>query len=111
MQSEKKQITLSFSVSKNKLREFCKRWNIEELSVFGSAARNDFDVQRSDIDILVSFSKDAEWTLTDEIQMQRELKEMLGREVDLVSRNAIEKSENWIRRDAILKEAQTIYAA
>lgn len=111
MQSEEKQISLPFSVSKSQLRVFCKRWNIEELSVFGSAARNDFDVQRSDIDILVSFSEDTEWTLTDEIQMQRELKKILGREVDLVSRNAIEKSENWIRRDAILKEAQTIYAA
>lgn len=111
MESKKKYIELPFSIPENEVIKFCERWNIEELSVFGSAVRSDFDIQHSDIDFLVSFSEDAGWTLTDEIQMQRELTEILEREVDLVSRKAVEKSENWIRRDAILKETQTIYAA
>ena len=41
--------------------------------------------------------------------MQQELKKILGREVDLVSKRAIERSSNWIRRQEILSTAQTIY--
>jgi predicted nucleotidyltransferase len=43
--------------------------------------------------------------------MQDELQEILGRQVDLVSRRAIEHSHNWIRRKAILESAETLYAA
>jgi len=43
--------------------------------------------------------------------MENELVELLGREVDLVSRRAIEQSENWLRRKDILPSARTIYAA
>ena len=42
---------------------------------------------------------------------ERELKVMLGREVDLVSRRGIERSQNWIRREEILSAARTLYAA
>ena len=44
-------------------------------------------------------------------RMQSELADLLGREVDLVHRRAIEQSENYIRRKAILGSAQVIYAA
>jgi hypothetical protein len=43
--------------------------------------------------------------------MERELGEVLGREVDLVSRSAVERSPNWIRREEILSTARTLYAA
>ena len=43
--------------------------------------------------------------------MENELSRMLGREVDLVERTAVEKSRNYIRRKAILDSAKTIYAA
>ena len=36
---------------------------------------------------------------------------MLNRKVDLVSRRAIERSANWIRRQAILESAETVHVA
>lgn len=38
-----------------KLREFCLRWTISELSLFGSVLRDDFGPQ-SDVDVLISFA-------------------------------------------------------
>ncbi len=64
----------------------------------------------SDIDVLVSFSNDAQWTLFDQVDMQDELKAIFGREVDLVSKRGIERSRNAIRRKAILHSAEVIYA-
>ena len=43
--------------------------------------------------------------------MQNELEEIFGREVDLVERRAIEKSENYIRRKNILSNTKVIYEA
>ena len=60
------------------------------------------------VDVLVSFAQDAHWSLFDMVQMQEEL-EILGRDVDLVSRRAIEASRNYIRRKAILSSAEVVY--
>ncbi len=92
------------------LEEFCHRWKIVELSLFGSALREDFRPD-SDIDLLVRFAPDADWSLLDHARMERELSGLLGREVDLVSRAAIESSPNWIRRREILSTARALYAA
>jgi uncharacterized protein len=43
--------------------------------------------------------------------MEDELSTLLGRRVDLVTRRAIEESDNWIRRRAILESAVPVYAA
>ncbi len=89
------------------LRKFCKRWKIVEFAIFGSALRDDFRPD-SDLDVLVSFSPDAAWSLFDHVEMEIELEEILGREVDLVSRAAIEQSHNWIRGEEILSTAQIL---
>jgi predicted nucleotidyltransferase len=86
------------------------RWKVQEIALFGSVLRDDFRPE-SDIDLLVTFRPDADWSLLDHVRMQQELETLLGREVDLVSRRAIERSENWIRRQAILGSAETLYAA
>ena len=89
---------------------FCRRWKVKELSAFGSVVREDFGPE-SDVDLLVTFDPDAHWTLFDMVRMQDELKALLGREVDLVSRRGVESSRNPIRREAILSSAELIYAA
>jgi len=94
----------------DRLAEFCRRWKILELSVFGSAQRGDYRPD-SDIDLLASFSDDADWTLLDHFHMENELTQMLGRDVDLLTREAVESSHNWIRRDEILHSARIVYAA
>ena len=47
----------------------------------------------------------------DMVRMQDELSRILRRRVDLVERTAVEASRNYIRRDAILRSAETVYAA
>jgi hypothetical protein len=103
-------ISQGLQIPQGAIAEFCRRWKITELAVFGSALRDDFR-PASDVDVLVTFAPDAAWSLLDDVQMQDELHEILGRPVDLVSRRAIEHSHNWIRRKAILESAETLYAA
>ncbi len=93
----------------DKITAFCKRWQVTELALFGSVLREDFGPD-SDIDVLVRFDSQARHTLLDIAQMENELSRMLGREVDLIERAAVEQSRNYIRRKAILDSAETIYA-
>lgn len=93
-----------------KITHFCQQWKIAELAFFGSVLREDFQPE-SDVDVLVTFTPEAEWSLFDHVAMEEELSAILGRKVDLVSRRAIERSSNWIRRKAILETAEPYYAA
>jgi uncharacterized protein len=97
-------------ISREQLGEFCRRWKVAELALFGSALRSDF-TPASDLDLLVTFEPEADWSLLDHVAMEDELATMLGRKVDLVSRRAIERSANWIRRKAILETAESVYVA
>ncbi len=92
------------------ITEFCRKWNIRELSLFGSVLREDFS-DDSDIDVLVVFDPSARYGFFDLVHMQSELKELFGRNVDLVSRRGIETSRNPFRRKAILESAEIVYAA
>src|SRR5689334_18514927 len=72
-------------IDREKIADFCQRWKITELALFGSVLREDFR-KDSDVDVLVSFAPDADWSLFDEVEMEEELREIVGRKVDLVSR-------------------------
>lgn len=96
------------ALDREKVAEFCRRWQITELSLFGSVLRDDFGAE-SDVDMLVTFAPDAQWSLFDHMAMEEELSVIIGRKVDLVSRRAIEQSTNWIRRKAILGTAAPYY--
>lgn len=90
------------------MTRFCQRWRIRGLALFGSALRDDFHAD-SDLDLLVTFEDDASWSLLDHVQMEQELSALLGREVDLVSRRAVEQSANWLLRREILGSASYLY--
>ena len=98
------------SIPRERLDEFCRRWKIVELRVFGSALREDFR-RDSDLDLLVRFAPDADWSLMDHVAMEEELAGLAGRKVDLASQRAIERSSNWIRRKAILESAVPYFAS
>lgn len=87
--------------------EFCRRWRIRELALFGSVLRDDFGPD-SGIDVLITLDEDAPWSLYEWVDMIDELKRMFGRDVDLVEKSAI---ENPFRRRRILSSYRTIYAA
>jgi len=103
-------MTPRIPIDRERISDFCRRWKITELALFGSVLRDDFR-PGSDIDLLVTFAPDAKWTLFDHVAMEEELSGVLGRKVDLVSKRAIERSRNWIRRKAILETAEPFYVA
>ena len=88
------------------LAEFCRRWRVRELSVFGSALRDDFGPE-SDLDFLVSFDPEAPWSLWDLVTMRDELAAITGREVDLVEKEGL---RNPYRRKEILSTPEVIHA-
>ncbi len=96
--------------SPDAVADFCRRWHVEELALFGSVLGETFG-PGSDVDVLVSFDEGARHTLLDLDDMERELGDMFGRKVDLVSRRGVEASKNLARRNSILSSAQVIYGA
>ena len=98
---------MDIPASKKRLDDFCRKWKVAELSVFGSVLRNDFRPD-SDVDLLVTFAFDAQWTLYDWTEMIDELREIFGRKVDLLSLQAL---RNPFRRHEILKTREILYAA
>jgi len=98
------------AIPQDEIADFCRRWRVTELALFGSILRQDFG-PGSDVDVLVSFAPDARWSLFDLVRMEDELRVILGREVDLVERVAVEQSENYIRRKSILSNLEVVYAA
>ena len=95
-------------VSKEKISEFCKKWKVKEFALFGSVLRDDFKPD-SDIDVLVDFEQDSGRTLFDLVDIIDELKNIFGRDVDLLTRKAVERSRNYIRRKEILSSAEVVY--
>ena len=101
---------LRIDLPMEEIASFCRRWKIVELSVFGSVLREDFRPD-SDIDFLASFAEDAGWSVMDHMRLEMELESLLNRKVDVLTRRAVERSRNPIRRASILGSARTIHAA
>jgi predicted nucleotidyltransferase len=77
-----------------------KQFSVKDLYLFGSYAREEADEQ-SDLDILVEFEPGAQIGLFEFARLRRRLCELLGREVDLVTRDALRPE----MKDQILREA------
>ena len=93
---------------RERLASFCRKWGVSRLELFGSAGRGRLRSD-SDVDLLVSLREGREVSLFDWVTMKEELEEILGREVDLVSRRAVERSRNPYRREAILSATEALY--
>jgi predicted nucleotidyltransferase len=92
---------------RDRLAVFCRKWGVGELSIFGSFLGDDARPD-ADVDILISFDKGAHCDLFDIMAMNEELREIFGREVDLVEREGV---RNPYRRAGILNNRRVIYAA
>jgi uncharacterized protein len=96
-------------IPQTEIAAFCRRWRIQELSLFGSVLDEHFRSD-SDIDVLVDFAPDASYGFRQLTAMQDELEAIFGRPVDLIDKRAIQESPNYIRRREILGSAQVIHA-
>lgn len=97
------------SVSQEEIIRFCRKWQILEFALFGSVLGKEFK-SKSDIDVLISFNQKANWGLFDHAQMRLDLETIFKRKVDLVTKRALELSQNEILRERILNTAKIIFS-
>jgi predicted nucleotidyltransferase len=98
---------LAVDLDRERIAEFCRKWRVKELAVFGSALRDDF-APDSDVDVLVELAPDHGLSLYDWVDMIEELQVIFGRKVDLVAKGGL---KNPFRRREILRTAEVIYAS
>jgi predicted nucleotidyltransferase len=94
---------------KSRLAPFCRRHGVARLEVFGSLARGE-PHRGSDVDLLVTFRPEVHlgW---DFFELHKEIEEILGCQVDLLTRRSVEQDENTIRRRSILQSTREVYTA
>jgi uncharacterized protein len=100
-------INTNLKVDRSRVEQFCQRWKVVELALFGSILRDDFGPS-SDVDVLVTFAPEASWSLLEWADMIDELEAIFGRSVDLVEKGGL---RNPFRRRTILSTAEVVYAA
>jgi predicted nucleotidyltransferase len=96
--------TLTLDLPMNEIVALCRAYHVRELSVFGSALRDDLR-DDSDLDLLVLFDQDAGIGFLELAALQRKLADVIGRRVDLVSKRGLHPV---IRQD-VLDSAMVIY--
>ena len=95
---------LPIQIDREKVAEFCRARGIRKLSLFGSVLREDFDPERSDVDVLVEFDPGVRPGLKF-FGYGDELAEIIGHKVDF-------NTEAWLSqyfRDEVVREAVPIY--
>jgi len=95
-----------FELPDEKLAELCQRSHVKELSAFGSVLRENYRPD-SDLDLLVVFEPGAQIGMLAYARLQRELSELVGRKVDLVSKNGLKP----LIRDEVIASSRVVYAA
>jgi len=91
-------------LTKEQIKIFCENNHIRKFAYFGSVLRDDFKPD-SDLDILVDLEPDAIIGLLEMAQMEIELSEMIGRNVDLRTPEDL----SIYFRDKVVKEADVQY--
>ena len=89
----------------------CEKYQVEELSVFGSVLRDDFGPE-SDVDFLVVFKDhDSGPWMSRVVDLKKDLSSLLGRKADVLEKSGVKQSANWLRKSEILEPAERVYRA
>lgn len=85
---------------KDAIRDLCREFGVARLEVFGSAATDEFDPDRSDIDFIIEYPPDYDFGpwLKRYFEFQERLETLLNRKVDLVMMSALQN--RWFNREA-----------
>jgi predicted nucleotidyltransferase len=94
-------------VSRETIADFCRRWNIREFAIFGSAARGEIRADNP-VEVMVEFEPGARPRGLKFMRPIIELEDLFGRPVELMEKGPI---ENPFRRKAILRDLKVLYAA
>ena len=101
-------VTAAINIPLDQIASLCQRYGIAELSLFGSVLRDDFDPDRSDVDLLVEFLPEQNIGFFKLAEIEEEFSTLFGgRRVDVVSKDSINR---WIRKQ-VLQGAMPIYVA
>ena len=95
------------NIDNKKIEPFCKKWMIQELAIFGSFLRVDFDDQ-SDVDVLITFLPNVTWGF-EIAELREELSQIFKRRIDILNKRSLEMSKNTYKKDEILKSCKVIY--
>lgn len=88
------------------LRELCDMYNVDKMYLFGSALRSKFSAH-SDIDFLVRFKPiDLANYFDNYMNFKQSLKELLGREIDLLEEQTL---KNPVLISSIDKSKELVY--
>lgn len=93
---------------RDQIHALCGRYAVARLELTGSAARDDFDPESSDIDLLVEFLPGVRVSALDFVELAEALEQAFGRRVDLIELQAV---ANPILREALLRDRVPFYAA
>lgn len=98
-------LSIQINIPTQAIATFCQRYHIRELALFGSVLRDDFSPE-SDIDVLIEFERQARVGYLQFFQIQDELTQLLGREVDLFTPNSLKP----FARETAMQTKAIIYA-
>jgi predicted nucleotidyltransferase len=95
-------------LKKEQLQQLCKKFNVKELYLFGSATTDDFS-EDSDLDFIVKFDRQGfEGAFDQFIDFKQELERIYGRSVDLYH---LKKFRNSIFQEEVERSKELLYAA
>lgn len=100
-------VNAEVKIDASQLAAACREFGVSRLRVFGSALRDDFDVERSDLDLLVEFLPGVSPGLFTLIRLEERLSQLFDRKIDLLTPGGLSK---YIR-DEILTSAEPIYVS
>jgi|AntRauTorcE11898_2_1112593.scaffolds.fasta_scaffold06614_2 predicted nucleotidyltransferase len=101
-------MAMKVDLKKEQIQELCKKFNVKELYIFGSATTDDFS-EDSDLDFIVKFDRQGfEGAFDQFIDFKHELEQMYGRSVDLYHHK---KFRNSIFQQEVERSKKLLYAA
>lgn len=100
-------LRLEITVDPVAVAKLCREFGVARLSVFGSALRDDFDAERSDVDLLVEFRPEVGAGLFALVRLEEKLAELFDRKVDLLTPGGLSK----YFRDDVLASAEPLYVS
>lgn len=95
-------------INRQDIARLCRLHGVRKMELFGSILRDDFDLQNSDVDVLVDFDPQSAASFTNFLNLKESLEALFGRSVDLVELRAI---RNRRLRHYIERSKLPVYAA